>query len=92
VRWRFVPLRLWAEVLVLMGVGDERGSIRRFGAPFRGTRQGREGREVVRVWSGRKGWRSLRGDGGTAGRGGVVERLGEMGAEEKWSDGEAGSS
>jgi hypothetical protein len=54
------------------------------------------GIEVVRPWIGRKGFRSLRGDteGLVAGaiEVGVVEARGEIGAEEKWSDGEAGSN
>ena len=53
------------------------------------------GIEMVRVWIGRKGLRSLRGEKeglvGGAMDVGVVEARGEMGAEEKWSDGEAGS-
>ena len=54
------------------------------------------GIEMVRVWIGRKGLRSLRGDSGSPGGGptevGVVEATGETAAEEKWSDGEAGSN
>lgn len=52
------------------------------------------GIEVVRMWIGRNGFLSLRGDnGGACGAMdvGVVDALGETAAEEKWSDGEAGS-
>ncbi len=54
------------------------------------------GIEVVLVWIGRKGFLSLRGENdgfvGGAIDVGVVEAGGETGAEEKWSDGEAGSN
>lgn len=54
------------------------------------------GIEVVRAWIGRKGLRSLRGEKeglvGGAMEVGVVEARGDIGAEEKWSDGEAGSN
>ncbi len=55
------------------------------------------GMDVVRVWTGRKGFRSLRGERGMACTGapatdvGVVDALRETAAEEKWSEGEAGS-
>lgn len=55
-----------------------------------------EGMDKVRVWIGRKGCRSLTGDKGAlfvgASEVGVVDAFGETGAEEKWSEGEAGTS
>jgi hypothetical protein len=57
-----------------------RFEVAREGEDFKGMR---EGMDVVRVWRGRKGWRSLSGEIRRAGRRevGVVDKAGEMAAE-----------